>query len=74
MKSQWLLEPTEREIELVQQLHEDFNISDNTFGLREELLNIRIKRKNQPQKNHIEDIKTHREEEATKMFLNLFQN
>ncbi|CAG8619269.1 13780_t:CDS:1, partial [Dentiscutata erythropus] len=33
LESEWLLEPTECEIELAQQLREDFNISDNTFGL-----------------------------------------
>ncbi|CAG8748561.1 13806_t:CDS:1, partial [Ambispora leptoticha] len=34
----WPSEPTEREIEFAQQLRDDFKISNNTFGLLEELL------------------------------------
>ncbi|CAG8827885.1 20256_t:CDS:1, partial [Racocetra persica] len=34
----WFFELTECEMKLVKQLREDFETSDNTFGLREELL------------------------------------
>ncbi|RIB20651.1 hypothetical protein C2G38_2178764 [Gigaspora rosea] len=35
---QWLLEPTEYEKNLAQQLYDDLEITNNTFGLQEELL------------------------------------
>ncbi|CAG8811823.1 9627_t:CDS:1, partial [Dentiscutata erythropus] len=38
------------------------------------LFDVRIKCKNQSQKNHIESIKNYGEEKATKMFLDIFQN
>ncbi|CAG8840023.1 18527_t:CDS:1, partial [Gigaspora margarita] len=34
-----LLEPTEQEIKFAEQLYNDFKVSHETFGLREELLN-----------------------------------
>ncbi|CAG8696717.1 4023_t:CDS:2, partial [Cetraspora pellucida] len=38
-QSLWLSEPTEKEIEFAEQLYDDFKVSSETFGLREELLN-----------------------------------
>ncbi|CAG8555384.1 18726_t:CDS:2, partial [Gigaspora rosea] len=38
IRSLWLLEPTECELKLAQQLREDFETTNDTFGLQEELL------------------------------------
>ncbi|CAG8821181.1 1663_t:CDS:1, partial [Dentiscutata erythropus] len=39
LQTPWLLEPNEHEIEFAKQLSNNFEISNNSFGLREELLN-----------------------------------
>ncbi|CAG8583071.1 21262_t:CDS:2, partial [Racocetra persica] len=103
----WLVEPTECEINLAHRLRTDFEITNNTFGLREELLDlkthpnmmqdlkqsklrllsgdideenialgllkVRTNRKKQLVGLVQDGVKMHGEEEATKIFLNLYK-